>query len=103
MKVKTPLVLIFTTYFVKYISLCVRVRVRVRARACVCVCVCVCTPTRVDDHVSVEVVGQIELLATAGVGTNLGPPLPVYEVHMVLQVRGTTARGRKEKERVEGQ
>ena len=101
MKVKTPLVLIFTTYFVKYISLCVRVRVRVRARACVCVCAC--TPTRVDDHVSVEVVGQIELLATAGVGTNLGPPLPVYEVHMVLQVRGTTARGRKEKERVEGQ
>jgi hypothetical protein len=47
----------------------------------------------VDDHVAMQVVGQIELLATAGVGAHLGPPLPVNQIHMVLQ--GTYKRTKK--------
>lgn len=34
---------------------------------------------------AMQVVRQIELLATAGVGAHLGPPLPVNQIHMVLQ------------------
>jgi len=43
----------------------------------------------VDDHVTVEVVGQVELFAAARVGTHLGPPLSVYQVHVVLERRRT--------------
>lgn len=45
-----------------------------------------------DDHVAVQMVGQVELLAAAWMGTHLGPAFPVDQVDVILlgevRVRG---------------
>lgn len=38
-----------------------------------------------DDHVAMQVVGQVELFPTAWMGANLGPPFPVNKVDVILQ------------------
>lgn len=38
-----------------------------------------------DDHVAMQVVREVKLFSTAGMGANLGPSFPVHEVHVILQ------------------
>jgi len=42
----------------------------------------------VDDHVAMQVVGQVELLPAARMGAHLGPPFPVNQVDVILQGGG---------------
>lgn len=48
-----------------------------------------------DDHVAVQVVGQVELLPAARVGAHLGPAFPVDQVHVVLQRSGNFSLRRR--------
>lgn len=47
--------------------------------------VCLFWLTWMDDHVAMQVVWEVKLFSTAGMGANLGPSFPVHEVDVILQ------------------